>query len=44
MKNELQNEDDFKKIWDYLDIKEGHPEQENKWWKFFDTTKTGTMF
>ena len=35
-KNELPNEDTFKKIWDYLDIKEGHPEQEDKWWKFFD--------
>ena len=35
-KNELPNEDTFKKIWDYLDITEGHPEQEDKWWKFFD--------
>ena len=31
---ELQR-DDFKKIWKLLDLKEGHPEQESKWYKFF---------
>ena len=35
-KNELYNEDIFKEIWDYLDIKDGHPEYKGKWWKFFD--------
>ena len=42
-KNELQNEDIFKKIWDCLDIKEGHPEHEEKWWKFFDLKKWNTF-
>jgi cell wall-associated NlpC family hydrolase len=31
---ELQR-DDFKKIWDYLEIKEGHPEQKSRWWKIY---------
>ena len=38
-KNELQDEDIFKNIWICLDIKEGHPKHEEKWWKFFDLKK-----
>ena len=29
---ELQR-DDFKKIWEFVNIKEGHPEQESRWWR-----------
>ena len=36
--NELQR-DDFKKIWEFVDLKEGHPEQESRWWKFFTLKK-----
>jgi len=31
--------DDFTKIWEYLNLPDGHPEQENKWWKFFTLQK-----
>ncbi len=37
-KNELQR-DDFKKVWDYLDIKDGHPEQGSRWWRFLQLKK-----
>jgi hypothetical protein len=36
--NELQR-DDFKKIWEFVDLKEGHPEQESRWWRFFSLKK-----
>lgn len=35
---ELQR-DDFKKIWEFVNIKEGHPEQESRWGKFFTLKK-----
>ena len=35
---ELQR-DDFKKIWKLLDLKEGHPEQESRWYKVFNLQK-----
>ena len=35
---ELQR-DDFKKIWEFVDVKEGHPEQESRWWRFFTLKK-----
>ena len=32
--HELHRDAFFTKLWEYIDIKEGRPEQKSRWWKF----------
>ena len=31
--------DDFKLLWEYLGIKDGHPEHQTRWWKYLKLKK-----